>query len=361
VPSPAKKKGKDPVFFKDEFLAVRNPDDGFYLCKAMQNIYIGSRNIKIQWMSNEPHIIPAKDNPQGDIYAPDFYDKTDFETIVTSVELDKVLGKSKRQILPEEELERIKKILQRAKDKAAGKLNLDSLLTEDNPEGLDISLYEGEDQLDEIDRRRKGDDAASPAAAGKSASAQDSKPKRKAKKASDEDTDFKKEIKIKVKQPKKPVADDEDAEPPRRRVEKRKSAENAKNAMDAFEFADSSEGEEEEEVMPKPKKRKSATAAVEKKTPSKTNETKVQKETEELSTTEKAILEAQDDTEKEEKKDAKEVKTDAKDEKTNTKDEKTNTKDEIKDTKEENKDTKVEIKEASAPAEEKRRGRPSRK
>ena len=27
-------------------------------------------------MSNEPHIIPAKDNPQGDIYAPDFYDKT---------------------------------------------------------------------------------------------------------------------------------------------------------------------------------------------------------------------------------------------------------------------------------------------
>ena len=142
---------------------------------------------------------------------------------------------------------------------------------------VDISLYEGEDQLDEIDRRRKGDDAASPVAAGKSASAQDSKPKRKAKKASDEDTDFKKEIKIKVKQPKKPVADDEDAEPPRRRVEKRKSAENAKNAMDAFEFADSSEGEEEEEVMPKPKKRKSATAAVEKKTPSKTNETKVQK------------------------------------------------------------------------------------
>ena len=34
------------------------------------------RNIKIQWLSNEPHIIPAKDNPQGDIYAPDFNDKT---------------------------------------------------------------------------------------------------------------------------------------------------------------------------------------------------------------------------------------------------------------------------------------------
>lgn len=46
------------------------------MCKAMQNIYIGSRNITIQWFSNEEHIIPAKDNPKQDIYAPDFYDKT---------------------------------------------------------------------------------------------------------------------------------------------------------------------------------------------------------------------------------------------------------------------------------------------
>ena len=42
----------------------------------MQNIYIGSRNIKIQWLSNEEHIIPVKENPDQDIYAPDFYDKT---------------------------------------------------------------------------------------------------------------------------------------------------------------------------------------------------------------------------------------------------------------------------------------------
>jgi len=73
------------------------------------------------------------------------------------VELDKVLGKSKRMILPEEELARINKILQRAHDKAEGKLDLSNLeLTEDNPDGLDISLYKGEDQLDEIDRRRTG-------------------------------------------------------------------------------------------------------------------------------------------------------------------------------------------------------------
>merc|ERR1711874_605134 len=103
-------------------------------------------------------IVPAKDNPDNDIYAHDFYDKTEFETILTSVELEKTLGKSKRMILPEEELERINKILKRANDKAAGKLDMSDLLTEDNPDGLDISLYKGEDQLDEIERKRKGEE-----------------------------------------------------------------------------------------------------------------------------------------------------------------------------------------------------------
>ena len=69
---------------------------------------------------------------------------------MTSVELDKVLGKSKRMILPEEELARIKKILQRSNEKAEGKLDMSNIqLSEDNPDGLDISLYKGEDQLDE--------------------------------------------------------------------------------------------------------------------------------------------------------------------------------------------------------------------
>merc|ERR1719370_1893787 len=155
--SQAKKKG-DPVFFKDEYMAVRNAEGSFYICKAIQNIFLGSKNIKIQWLSNEDPVVPAKDNPDGDIFAHDFYDKTEFETILTSVELEKTLGRSKRMILPEEELERIKKILQRAVDKAAGKLDLSDLLTEDNPDGLDISLYKGEDQLDEIERKRKGEE-----------------------------------------------------------------------------------------------------------------------------------------------------------------------------------------------------------
>ena len=44
-------------------------------------------------------------------------------------------------ILPEEELERINKILQRAVDKAAGKLDLSDLLTEDNPDGCEFLCF----------------------------------------------------------------------------------------------------------------------------------------------------------------------------------------------------------------------------
>merc|ERR1712243_327367 len=122
-------------------------------------------------------VVPARDNPDNDIYAHDFYDKTEFETILTSVELEKTLGKSKRMILPEEELERINKILQRANDKEAGNLDMSDLLTEDNPDGLDISLYKGEDQLDEIDRKRKGDDKADKKNEKKTPKKKDTKPK----------------------------------------------------------------------------------------------------------------------------------------------------------------------------------------
>ena len=64
------------VYLRDEYMAVRNAEGSFYICKAMQNIFLGSKNIKIQWLSNEDPIVPAKDNPDGDIFAHDFYDKT---------------------------------------------------------------------------------------------------------------------------------------------------------------------------------------------------------------------------------------------------------------------------------------------
>merc|ERR1712048_90780 len=99
-------------------LAVRNEDDGFYICRAKQNIFKSSKGIQIQWWSNEEDCIPAKDNPLGNIYVPDFYDKTEFETILTSVELTRRNDKGRGMILPDGEKERIKKILKKANDKA---------------------------------------------------------------------------------------------------------------------------------------------------------------------------------------------------------------------------------------------------
>ena len=48
------------------------------------------------------------------------------------------MGRSKRMVLPDEELERINKILKRADDKAEGKLDMSDLLTEDNPDGCKL-------------------------------------------------------------------------------------------------------------------------------------------------------------------------------------------------------------------------------
>jgi hypothetical protein len=188
-------------FFRGEHMAVRNAEGGFYLCLAMQNVYkTGARNtlakgnaqskkITIQWLGLAP-----EDNQNKDIYVPEYYDKTgegercqisspllkrknerdqwlfkypalripifcyqfrflisEFETILTSVELDKASpaavtkGKksspsksksslSKRFHLPKSESDRITRLLKRSFDKESGK-NCDLDVTEDNPDG----------------------------------------------------------------------------------------------------------------------------------------------------------------------------------------------------------------------------------
>ena len=61
------------------------------------------------------------------------FDFVEFETILTSVELEK---KDKKMFkLEESENQRINKILQKAVDKETGKLSEDESLTEDNPDG----------------------------------------------------------------------------------------------------------------------------------------------------------------------------------------------------------------------------------
>merc|ERR1711953_1450238 len=145
TPIPSK---KEAVFFKGEHLAVRNAEGSFYLCQASQNIYRHSRKIKIQWLG-----LTTENNPDKDLYIPEYYDTTEFETILTSVELEK---KDKKMFkLEESENQRINKILQKAVDKETGKLSEDESLTEDNPDGLDISIYKDEDQLKELERKKK--------------------------------------------------------------------------------------------------------------------------------------------------------------------------------------------------------------
>lgn len=55
------------IIFRNEFLAVRNADGGFYVCQAVQNVYKSSVRIRIRWLSQDK---------QDKIYIPDFYDTT---------------------------------------------------------------------------------------------------------------------------------------------------------------------------------------------------------------------------------------------------------------------------------------------
>ena len=129
------------VFFRNEYLAVRNPDAGFYLCQACQNVKRRTTSFSIRWL--DPH----KDNP--DLYSPDYYDKTDLATVLTNVTVERKSGGI--VYLSSEEKDRVMNILTRAIDKEKGVL---SPLAEDHPDGLDLSLYNDESQLKK--RKRKG-------------------------------------------------------------------------------------------------------------------------------------------------------------------------------------------------------------
>ncbi|XP_020707975.2 uncharacterized protein LOC105686055 isoform X2 [Athalia rosae] len=136
--SPSSKAADDKliVFYKNEFLAVRNAEGSFYVCQAMQNIYKSSRRIRIRWLS--------QDKNNGEIYSPDFYDFTDFDCILTNLNLNKV-DKNKYQ-LTKLELLRTENILKRAIDVEAG-LSEKPRVTEEHPDGLDLSLFRDESQL----------------------------------------------------------------------------------------------------------------------------------------------------------------------------------------------------------------------
>ncbi|VVC25535.1 Hypothetical protein CINCED_3A020225 [Cinara cedri] len=121
------------VFYKNEFLAVRNEDGGFYLCQAMQNIHRASRRIRIRWLTQHPN----------DEFTPDFYDHTEFDCILTNITLKKI--QKEQWKLPEKEKLRIENILKRSIDVEKGSEK--PSVTEEHPDGLDVSLYKDEAQL----------------------------------------------------------------------------------------------------------------------------------------------------------------------------------------------------------------------
>ncbi|KAK9884941.1 hypothetical protein WA026_009177 [Henosepilachna vigintioctopunctata] len=148
------------VFFKNEFLAVRNSEGSFYICQAVQNIYKSSAKIRIRWLSQD------KNDKSNEIYTPDFYDNTDFDCILTNLNLERVeKGKFR---LPPAEHERTDSILKRSLAAEKGEEIPSPTVTEEHPDGLDLSLYKDENQLNK--RKGKKRTATSPIKSSRSSS-----------------------------------------------------------------------------------------------------------------------------------------------------------------------------------------------
>lgn len=114
------------IFYKKEFLAVRNSEGSFYVCQAVQNIYKRSPRIRIRWLSQD------KNDKTGELYTPDFYDHIDFDCILTNLQLERV-NKGKYR-LPHKEQERTDSILKRSLAVEKGDATPGSL-TEEHPDG----------------------------------------------------------------------------------------------------------------------------------------------------------------------------------------------------------------------------------
>lgn len=112
-------------------MAVRNSDGGFFLCQAMQNVYKSSPKIHIRWL-DERNEGAADASSEARTYDVAFFDTTDFECVLTTVELDKVEGKIYE--LPKSEQTRIESILKKAIDVEKGIVPRPAV-TEENPDG----------------------------------------------------------------------------------------------------------------------------------------------------------------------------------------------------------------------------------
>lgn len=123
-PKPMSNEDRLIVFYKNEYMAVRNAEGTFYLCQTMQNVYRTSPRISIRWLS--------EDTNDNNVFIPDFYDHTDIECVLTTVELKRIDKGHLR--LPKGERSRIESILKKAIDVEKGLVPRPEL-TEENPDG----------------------------------------------------------------------------------------------------------------------------------------------------------------------------------------------------------------------------------
>lgn len=113
---------------------MRNEEGTFYLCQTAQNVYkpAKSSKIRIQWLNEKDAKKKSKEG--GRVFFFDYMDHTDFECVLTTVELNKI--DSKTYELPKEESTRIENILKKAMDLEKGKKPTE--VTEDNPDGREL-------------------------------------------------------------------------------------------------------------------------------------------------------------------------------------------------------------------------------
>lgn len=112
---------------------MRNGEGTFYLCQTLHNVYKSSSKIRIRWL-NEKNEGKSTDG-EARSYTLDFYDITDFECVLTTVELEKIGGNVYE--LPSEELARIESILKKAIDVEKGIVPRPTV-TEENPDGREF-------------------------------------------------------------------------------------------------------------------------------------------------------------------------------------------------------------------------------
>ena len=97
--------------FRSEFIAVRSPENSFFICRSLNNINKKSKKCRIQWLAKN-------DKDKGDVYINDFYDVVDFETILTNVQMSRV--KKNQYSLPLKEKQRVQHILKKVLDVESG-------------------------------------------------------------------------------------------------------------------------------------------------------------------------------------------------------------------------------------------------